>query len=237
MSPAWSSTMAPGRQVLTTFHTTIDWCDNASFRLFETVVYHWSAWRWWTRRFKWIRIPADIPQGHKPAYFDKEALRCRQACGHHPKGKRMTDNTTPYEMDIKDTKCRGTVWTYSAIRDNNGLRKTPGVHAHRSGCQLHAFTPDSIVLDPMSGREPPSWQPPLLGLHWYRVEPDASITSIGWLKRESWMRYRNHSSQRYTRDDIKYLEARQGTRRVIKWNFSSASSACLDILFGASEIP
>jgi DNA modification methylase len=145
---------------LTTFRTAIDWCDNAGFRLFETVVYHrkGAPGGWWTRRFRvdheYILI---FLKGRKPAYFDKEALKVpSKHSGITRKGtKRMTDGTTtPYEMAIKDTKCRGTVWTYSAIRDNNGLRKEhpASMPIGLAVDFIHAFTPpDGIVLDPMSG--------------------------------------------------------------------------------------
>lgn len=122
---------------------------------------------WWTRRFRvdheYLLI---FLKGRKPAYFDKEALKVpsKHAGITRKGGKRMTDGTTtPYEMDIKDTKCRGTVWTYSAIRDNNGLRKEhpASMPIGLAVDFIHAFTPPTASSwIPCPDREPPSWQPP-----------------------------------------------------------------------------
>ena len=74
---------------LTTFRTTIDWCDNAGFRLFETVVYHrkGAPGGWWTRRLSGSRIPVDIPPGSATRLLRQGGtLGAVQACRYHPQG-------------------------------------------------------------------------------------------------------------------------------------------------------
>lgn len=206
---------------LTTYRTILDWCDNAGFRLFENVIYHrkGAPGGWWRYRFRvdheYLLI---FLKGRKPAYFDKEALKIpSKHAGVTRKGtKRLTNGgVDAYEMNVAATKCRGSVWTYSAIRDNRGLRKE---HPASMPIALaidfiHAFTPpDGIVLDPMSGSGTTLVAATTLNRDYVGIElnPDYVDLIHRRLSAEGSLEpmVGDHCIPNvYTRDDIKYLVA------------------------------
>ena len=145
---------------LTTYRTILDWCDNVGFRLFENVIYHrkGAPGGWWRFRFRvdheYLLI---FMKGKRPAYFDKDLLKVpsKNAGVFKTAGKRLTDGTVDhYTTVVGATKCRGSVWTYSAMHEVKGLRK-----GHPASMPIglaidfiHAFTPpDGVILDPMAG--------------------------------------------------------------------------------------
>lgn len=63
---------------LTTFRTAIDWCDNAGFRLFETLIYrkYGAEGGWWKTRFRVdYEFMLVFLKGQRPQYFNKEPLK------------------------------------------------------------------------------------------------------------------------------------------------------------------
>src|SRR3989344_8202159 len=85
---------------LTSFKTIIDWCDNAGFKLFETVIYrkYGTEGAWWTKRFRVDHeyMPIFL-KGERPAYFNKEPLKVPSKHGGKTmtgSGNRRTDGTT-----------------------------------------------------------------------------------------------------------------------------------------------
>ena len=149
-------------KTLTSFKTTIDWCDNIGFKLFETIIYrkYGTAGPWWSKRFRVDHeyIPIFL-KGKRPSYFDKEHLKIPSK--HAGKvitnsTKRLRDGTTIKNKPIKinPTKCRGTVWEYMTAGDGTKLK-------HQHPATFPDKLPDDfiqclcptggIVLDPMCG--------------------------------------------------------------------------------------
>jgi len=129
---------------LTSFRTAIDWCDNAGFKLFETLIYRKVGARsegaWWNKRF---RVDHEYMfvflKGKRPQYFNKEPLKIPSKHA----GRIITDSTTrltngqlvknrPFKINPK--KCRGTIWEY--IGDGTRLK-----HQHP------ATFPDKLPYD------------------------------------------------------------------------------------------
>lgn len=115
---------------LTTFKTAIDWCENAGFKLFETLIYRkfGAEGAWWNKRF---RVDHEYMlvflKGDRPGYFNKEPLKIPSKHG----GKTMTGGGTRLtngiriptrSITINPTKCRGTIWEYMTAGDGTRLK-------------------------------------------------------------------------------------------------------------------
>jgi len=149
-------------KTLTSFKTIIDWCDNAGFKLFETVIYrkHGTEGAWWTKRFRVDHeyMPIFL-KGDKPVYFNKEPLKVPSIHGGKVmtgSGNRRTDGTTTKTITrpINAMKCRGTVWDYLNAGDKNPLkRKHPAVFPDKIPFDfIQCFCPSNgVVLDPFVG--------------------------------------------------------------------------------------
>lgn len=149
-------------KTLTTFRTTVDWCDNIGFKLFECVIYRKNGTEgaWWKYRFRvdheYILL---FLKGKKPLYFDKEPLKVPSKHGGKVlsgSGNRRTSGQTTKTVRraINKTKCRGTVWDYLMAGDKNPLkRKHPAVFPDKIPFDLiQCFCPrGGIVLDPFMG--------------------------------------------------------------------------------------
>lgn len=149
-------------KTLTSFKTIIDWCDNAGFKLFETVIYrkYGTEGAWWTKRFRVDHeyMPIFL-KGERPAYFDKEPLKVPSKHGGKTmtgSGNRRTDGTTTKTItrEINGMKCRGTVWDYLNAGDKNPLkRKHPATFPDKIPTDfIQCFCPPrGVVLDPFIG--------------------------------------------------------------------------------------
>jgi len=149
-------------KTLTSFKTIIDWCDNAGFKLFETVIYkkYGTEGAWWTKRFRVDHeyMPIFL-KGDRPAYFDKEPLKVPSKHGGKTmtgSGNRRTDGTTTKTItrEINGMKCRGTVWDYLNAGDKNPLkRKHPATFPDKIPTDfIQCFCPPKgVVLDPFIG--------------------------------------------------------------------------------------
>lgn len=147
---------------LTSFRMTLDWCDNAGFKLFECLIYKklGAEGAWWNKRF---RVDHEYMmvflKGQKPAYFNKEPLKIPSKHG----GKVMTGGGTRLTngqrietrpIHINPVKCRGTVWCYETAGDGTRLK-----HLHPATFPdqlpydfIQCFCPEGgIVLDPFIG--------------------------------------------------------------------------------------
>ncbi len=129
---------------LTSFRTVIDWCDNAGFKLFETLIYrkYGAEGAWWNKRF---RVDHEYMfvflKGKRPRYFNKEPLKIPSKHA----GKVMTGGGTRLTngiriptraIKINPTKCRGTIWEYMTAGDGTRLK-----HQHP------ATFPDKLPYD------------------------------------------------------------------------------------------
>jgi len=149
-------------KTLTSFKTIIDWCDNAGFKLFETVIYrkYGTEGAWWKYRFRVDHeyMPIFL-KGNRPAYFDKEPLKVPSIHGGKimtGSGNRRTDGTTTKTVTrmINGMKCRGTVWDYLNAGDKDPLkRKHPATFPDRIPMDfVQCFCPQKgVVLDPFIG--------------------------------------------------------------------------------------
>lgn len=149
-------------KTLTSFKTIIDWCDNAGFKLFETVIYrkYGTEGAWWTKRFRVDHeyMPIFL-KGERPAYFNKEPLKVPSKHGGKTmtgSGNRRTDGTTTKTItrEINGMKCRGTVWDYLNAGDKNPLkRKHPATFPDKIPTDfIQCFCPPKgVVLDPFIG--------------------------------------------------------------------------------------
>lgn len=149
-------------KTLTSFKTIIDWCDNAGFKLFETVIYrkYGTEGAWWTKRFRVDHeyMPIFL-KGDRPAYFNKEPLKVPSKHGGKTmtgSGNRRTDGKTTKTVTrmINGMKCRGTVWDYLNAGDKNPLkRKHPAVFPDKIPLDfIECFCPpNGVVLDPFIG--------------------------------------------------------------------------------------
>ena len=147
---------------LTSFRTIIDWCDNAGFKLFETVVYrkYGAEGAWWNKRFRVDHeyVPIFL-KGERPQYFNKEHLKIPSKHG----GKTMTGGGTRLTNGVRiDTrsikinlmKCRGTIWDYLTAGDGSRLKhEHPATFPDQLPIDfIKTFCPPKgIVLDPMAG--------------------------------------------------------------------------------------
>lgn len=152
-----------GTKTLTSFRTIVDWCDNAGFRLFESLVYqkkHALPGPCWDRRFRVDHeyMPIFV-KGQRPAYFDKRhlAVSCKTAgTRHRMKQRSVGGSTGDYgkEYIVAPTKCRGTIWPYANTTSSNDLkRQHPATFSDQLAADfIECFCPkDGIVLDPFVG--------------------------------------------------------------------------------------
>lgn len=149
-------------KTLTSFRTIIDWCDNAGFKLFETVIYrkYGTEGAWWKNRFRVDHeyMPIFL-KGERPAYFNKEPLKVPSIHGGKTmtgSGNRRTDGKTTKTVtrQINHMKCRGTVWDYLNAGDKNPLkRKHPATFPDKIPMDfIQCFClPKGVVLDPFIG--------------------------------------------------------------------------------------
>jgi site-specific DNA-methyltransferase (adenine-specific) len=147
---------------LTSFRTTIDWCDNIGFKLFECVIYrkYGPEEAWWKSRFRVDHeyIPLFL-KGERPHYFNKEPLKI--PCKHAGKvmtgsGSRRTDGKTnpTVTRTINSTKCRGTIWDYLMAGDKDPIkRKHPAPFPDKIPIDIiQCFCPpEGTVVDPFMG--------------------------------------------------------------------------------------
>ena len=148
---------------LTTFRTTIDWCDNIGFKLFECVIYNRQGTEgaWWNGRFRvdheYVLI---FLKGERPRFFDKEPLKIPSKHG----GKMMTganirnsDGTRSgsRQVLINEFKCPGTVMDFGNTCGGESQIKSqhPAVFPNRLALDMiECFSrPNEIVLDPFNG--------------------------------------------------------------------------------------
>lgn len=130
---------------LTSFKLAVDWCDNHSWRLFETCIYyrHGRPGAWWSKRF---RVDHEyiffFLKGDRPKYFNKEPLKIKSI--HPGSGFHGTQRTTDGLLNrrvssnkTEKTKCRGTIWKYS----------TSNTERNKIKMQHPATFPDALALD------------------------------------------------------------------------------------------
>lgn len=149
-------------KTLTSFRLAIDWCDNAGFKLFESLIYKkcGSEGAWWSKRF---RVDHEYMlvflKGERPNYFNKEPLKIPSKHGGKVmtgSGNRKTNGETTHTITrpINPTKCRGTIWSYETAGDGSRLK-----HLHPATFPdklpydfITCFCPENgIVLDPFVG--------------------------------------------------------------------------------------
>ena len=147
---------------LTTARLTVDWCDNAGWRLFEQCIYYrdGNPGAWWSQRFRvdheYILL---FLKGKKPKTFDKTSLMVPSK--HAGKTYSGTDRLTNggfkeiVSKEVNPTKCRGTVWRYATSNtEGNRLKlKHPATYPDKLVEDIiYCFsTPNEIVLDPTAG--------------------------------------------------------------------------------------
>lgn len=147
---------------LTSFKTAIDWCENAGFKLFETVIYrkYGAEGAWWNKRFRvdheYIFI---FLKGIRPQYFNKEPLKIPSKHG----GKTMTGGGTRLTngiristrtIKINPMKCRGTIWEYMTAGDGTRLKhEHPATFPDKLPYDfINCFCPpNGVVLDVFMG--------------------------------------------------------------------------------------
>ena len=174
---------------LTTFRTSVDWCDNIGFKLFECVIYrkHGTEGAWWKQRFRvdheYILL---FLKGRKPSYFDKEPLKVPSKHG----GKVMTgsgcrrtngETTETVRRSINKMKCRGTVWNYLMAGDKNPLkRKHPAAFPDQIPFDLiRCFCPEGgLVLDPFVGCGSTAVMAKILGRHYVGFDISAEYCEL-----------------------------------------------------------
>ena len=149
-------------KTLTTFKTAIDWCENAGFKLFESLIYrkYGAEGAWWTKRF---RVDHEYMlvflKGERPQYFNKEPLKIPSKHG----GKTMTGGGTRLTngirietraIKINPMKCRGTIWEYMTAGDGTRLKhQHPATYPDKLPYDfIQCFCPpEGIVLDIFMG--------------------------------------------------------------------------------------
>lgn len=147
---------------LTTFRLAVDWCDSVGWRMFETCIYErvGRPGAWWNQRF---RVDHEYLliffKGARPKSFDKTHLMVpsKHAGKIYTGTDRLTNGGTRKiePKAVNPTKCRGTVWTYSASNsEGNRLKlKHPATYPDKLAEDLiRCFSvPGDVVLDPFLG--------------------------------------------------------------------------------------
>ncbi len=147
-------------KTLTTFKTIVSWCD-LGFSLFECPIYHrkGNPGAWWSKRFRVDHeyIPIFV-KGTKPKYFDKRHLMVKSKhAGELWTGtQRLSSGKTVRRTgQTKDTKCRGTIWSYitSNAEGNRIKSEHPATFPDRLAQDiiLCFSRVNDIVLDPLIG--------------------------------------------------------------------------------------
>lgn len=147
---------------LTTARLTVDWCDNAGWRLFEQCIYYrdGNPGAWWNQRF---RVDHEYIlfffKGNRPKYFDKSPLMIpsKHAGKIYSGTDRLTNGgfkeITP--KAVNSVKCRGTVWRYSTSNtEGNRLKlKHPATYPDKLAEDIiKCFSKSGdLILDPMAG--------------------------------------------------------------------------------------
>lgn len=166
-----------GRKTLTTFKTTVDWCENTELDLWECCIYerNGTPGAWWNKRFRvdheYILI---FIKGQKPKYFNKEHMKIpvnqeykrinetkNFLGGRNTKGQQIKNYK---EVKLKDYKCCGTVMHYkNSARESGGVKTLKKQHPATFPDKLAedfilAFTQEGdIVLDPFAGSGTTLW--------------------------------------------------------------------------------
>lgn len=175
---------------LTTFRTTLDWCDNIGFRLFECNIYHRQGTEgaWWKQRFRvdheYILI---FLKGERPNYFDKEPIKIPSKHG----GKTMTganirrsdgSRTGSRKVTINLRKCPGTVMDFGNTCGGESQLKSqhPAVFPNRLALDMiECFCPeDGIVLDPFNGSGTTTLAAQSSGRHYIGIEISEEYNTI-----------------------------------------------------------
>jgi site-specific DNA-methyltransferase (adenine-specific) len=178
-----------GCKTLTTFRTTLDYCDNIGFSLFEACIYKklGNEGAWWTKRF---RVDHEyilmFMKGSRPAYFNKEDIKIPSKHANRTMtgcATRKTDGETlpSVKVTINPTKCPGTIWDHANGGDKNKLkRKHPAVFPDKLAYNLiQVFCPpDGIVLDPMSGSGTTVIQAQKLGRQFVGIDIEPEYMNI-----------------------------------------------------------
>ncbi len=147
---------------LTTARLTVDWCDNAGWRLFEQCIYYrdGNPGAWWKQRFRvdheYILI---FLKGKRPNTFHKEPLMIpsKHAGRTYSGTDRLTNGgfKTIEPKEVNAMKCRGTVWRYATSNtEGNKLKlQHPATYPDKLAEDLIlCFSePGNIVLDPTAG--------------------------------------------------------------------------------------
>ena len=181
---------------LTTFRTTIDWCDNIGFKLFECVIYNRQGTEgaWWKGRFRvdheYVLI---FLKGERPRFFDKEPLKIPSKHG----GKTMTganirnsDGTRSgsRQVQINELKCPGTVMDFGNTCGGESQIKSqhPAVFPNRLALDMiECFSrPDEIVLDPFNGSGTSSLAAQSSGRKYIGIDISEEYTEIAEMRHE-----------------------------------------------------
>lgn len=147
---------------LTTARLTVDWCDNAGWRLFEQCIYYrdGNPGAWWSQRFRvdheYILL---FLKGKRPKTFDKTSLMVPSK--HAGKTYSGTDRLTNggfkeiVSKEVNPMKCRGTVWRYATSNtEGNRLKlKHPATYPDKLVEDIvYCFSkPGDLILDPTVG--------------------------------------------------------------------------------------
>lgn len=166
-----------GRKTLTTFKTAVDWCENTDLDLWECCIYErgGTPGAWWNKRFRvdheYILI---FIKGKKPKYFNKEHMKIpvnqeykkineskNFLGGRNTKGEQVKNYK---EVELKDTKCCGTVMHYkNTARESGGAKTLKKQHPATFPDKFAedfvlAFTQEGdVVLDPFVGSGTTLW--------------------------------------------------------------------------------
>jgi len=148
---------------LTSFRTTVDWCNNRGWRLFECCVYQrpGKPGPWWKTR---LRVDHEYIflffKGKKPKSFHKERLLIPTRHGGKPVTQRhYVRGGKRYPVPVGTVtslmQCRGTVWPCgSSSREHNPLKSkhpAPMPDTLARDLILGFSEPGDVVLDPMVG--------------------------------------------------------------------------------------
>lgn len=149
-------------KTLTTARLTVDWCDNAGWRLFEQCIYHrdGNPGAWWAQRF---RVDHEyilfFLKGKRPKNFDKTPLMVpSKHVGRTYSGTDRLTNGGFKEIapkQVNPMKCRGTVWRYATSNtEGNRLKlQHPATFPDKLAEDvIRCFSkPGDLVLDPTVG--------------------------------------------------------------------------------------
>jgi DNA modification methylase len=154
---------------LSSFRLTLDWCDQAGWRLFETCLYHrhGTPGPWWRTR---LRVDHEFIfiffKGKRPQTFHKERLliptkMAGQKVSRTAYPRRGSSSTRQGSsrglppLTVAPFQCRGTVWPYAPSSSERNLLKLrhPATMPDKLAADLIlGFSePGDLVLDPLMG--------------------------------------------------------------------------------------